>query len=174
MPVNVLIESADWETQLGSKLEGVILQVCMLTIRRAPVLDVVTDFRREAIGLSVVLTNDTQVRTLNKTYRTKDKSTNVLSFQSFETQSEMLDRFLSDEPLDEDSAYIGDVILTYETIKQEAEEQEKSFLHHFTHLLVHGCLHLLGYDHEKETEANAMEAIEISILRELSIANPYE
>jgi len=106
--------------------------------------------------ISIVLTDDTHIQALNRDYRGKDKSTNVLSFPQ-------------DEP-----ALLGDVICAHETIAREAEEQGKSFHDHFTHMLIHGALHLLGYDHETDEEAEEMESLEIEILSKLNIKNPYE
>ena len=106
--------------------------------------------------LAVVLSDDDAVRELNHQFRGKDKSTNVLSFPS-------------DEP-DE----WGDVILAYGVIQNEAVEQNKRFEHHATHLVVHGVLHILGYDHIDDDDAREMESLEIAILAKLAIANPYE
>ncbi len=106
--------------------------------------------------VSVVLTNDAEVQKLNKTYRHQDKPTNVLSFVS-----------------DADGE-LGDIILAYETVVKEAEDAGLLPLHHVTHLIIHGFLHLLGYDHHHEEEAQRMETMEIRILRDLNIANPYE
>lgn len=106
--------------------------------------------------VSVVLTNDLAVHTLNKTFRHQDKPTNVLSFSS------------------DEEGELGDIILAYETIIQEAIDLGISPLHHTLHLIIHGFLHLLGYDHEKEKEAHEMERMEILILKTLNINNPYE
>lgn len=106
--------------------------------------------------VSIVLTNDEHIRTLNRDYRGKDKATNVLSFPQ-------------DEP-----EMLGDIIIALETIQREANEQNKSFDNHFTHMLVHGCLHLMGFDHITDDEAEEMETLEVQILKQLNIKNPYE
>ena len=105
-------------------------------------------------SLSVVLADDKALRALNHTFRGRDKATNVLSFEG-------------------DGDQFGDIILAYETIRREAREQKKSFLRHAAHLIVHGCLHLQGYDHEREEEAKKMEAKEKSILAKLGFPDPY-
>ena len=106
--------------------------------------------------VSVVLSNDEQVQILNKTFRHKDSPTNVLSFSS------------------EMDGELGDIILAYETVMREATEEEISFVNHTLHLIIHGFLHLLGYDHEDESDAYKMEQMEIQILKSLNIKNPYE
>ncbi len=106
-------------------------------------------------SLTTVLADDAAVQALNRDFRSKDKPTNVLSFPSGEEE------------------YLGDIIVSLDTVKREAEAQGKTFEHHLTHLLVHGILHLLGYDHEQEEEAVEMEGLEIEILEKIGISNPY-
>lgn len=106
--------------------------------------------------LSIVFADDKTLQELNKTYRQKDKPTNVLSFPS------------------EEEGELGDIILAYETIIKESAENGISPLHHTLHLIIHGFLHLLGYDHQEETETEHMEKTEILILNHLNISNPYE
>ena len=105
-------------------------------------------------AVSIVLAEDAFVHDLNKRYRQKDKPTNVLSFAGAE-------------------GTLGDIILACETIKSEAREQGKRFEAHLAHLVVHGILHLRGFDHETEAEASQMEQKEIDILKELGFLNPY-
>lgn len=107
--------------------------------------------------VAIVLANDTMIRQLNDEFRGMDKATNVLSFPA------------------DDGEMLGDVILSVETLEREAAQQHKTVQDHATHLLIHGLLHLLGYDHELgEQEAEEMEAVEIAMLAVLNIANPYE
>jgi len=116
------------------------------------------------IHVDVTLTDDPEMQIINQSYRGKDKPTNVLSFPQFNTPQEMKGQ---------KEILLGDIVLSYTTIKTEAREQEKTFENHFTHLLVHGCLHLLGFDHVVISEADKMEALEIMILEKLGIPNPY-
>ena len=110
--------------------------------------------------LSVILTNDARIRELNAHYRDKDKATNVLSFPV-------------DQQMPEGPEVLGDVVIALETVLAEAEEQGKLVPDHLSHLVVHGVLHLLGFDHIDAAEAEEMEALERQILQTLSIADPY-
>jgi probable rRNA maturation factor len=113
--------------------------------------------------LSLVLGDDTLVRTLNRAWRGQDKPTNVLSFGVGE-----------DGPRPPGAPLLlGDVVLAFETVAAEATAQEKPLADHLAHLVVHGVLHLMGFDHEAAAEAARMEALEISILAGLGIADPY-
>lgn len=114
--------------------------------------------------LSLCFMNDKEIQVLNKDYRGKDKPTNVLSFPN---------EALSDA-IEGRSVLLGDIVLSFETIQREAAAQGKKFMDHTTHMIIHGFLHLLGYDHTEAQEAEAMEAQEIKILEALRIANPYE
>lgn len=112
--------------------------------------------------LSLVFSDDAGIRELNSGWRGKDKPTNVLSFPAFPVR-----------PGDPLPPMLGDIVLAAETISREAELEEKSFEHHLTHLIVHGFLHLVGYDHETEEEAETMETLERRALARLAIPDPY-
>ena len=105
--------------------------------------------------LSIALVSDSDIQALNRDYRHKDKPTNVLSFP-------------------QDGPLLGDIILALETVQREAAEKSISLEHHVTHLIIHGFLHLQGYDHETDEMAAEMEALEIAALASLNIDNPYE
>ncbi|QKC93317.1 rRNA maturation RNase YbeY [Mesorhizobium sp. NZP2298] len=112
--------------------------------------------------LSVVFSDDAHIRTLNAGWRGKDKPTNVLSFPAFPP--------VPGGPL---PPMLGDIVLAAETVTREAALEDKPLENHITHLVVHGLLHLLGYDHETDAEAEAMEAIERAALARLAIPDPY-
>ena len=110
-------------------------------------------------AVSLLLADDAAVTALNRDFRGRDAPTNVLSFPP--------------APEAREPGFLGDIALAAETIAREAENQGKSIECHAAHLVVHGFLHLLGYDHESEADAEAMEARERAILASLGIADPY-
>ena len=114
--------------------------------------------------LAVMLTDDAGIRTLNSNWRGIDKPTNVLSFPALQPAAGAP----ADAP-----RMLGDIAIAYETTRKEADEEEKPFDHHLSHLAVHGFLHLIGYDHEKDDDAEAMEDLEREILAQLGIPDPY-
>ncbi len=120
--------------------------------------------------MSLVLADDALVQTLNRDYRDKDKPTNVLSFALLDDLDDTDDDLARDEGM---PILIGDVILAFETVQREAREQGKSVEDHLTHLVIHGVLHLLGYDHQSDPDADRMERLETSILARMGIADPY-
>lgn len=129
---------------LEQKAESVVDQTC-------------TRLQTVRSGQTVVLFSDDQtIQDLNDRFRAKNQPTNVLSF-----------------PAPESADYPGDVILAYETCEKEAAQRGISILNHATHLVLHGFLHLLGYDHQSNEEATLMEGLETEILKELGIRDPY-
>jgi probable rRNA maturation factor len=115
--------------------------------------------------LAVMLTDDAGIRTLNLNWRGIDKPTNVLSFPALPPTG-------ASGP-DDAPRMLGDIAIAYETTRQEADDEQKPFDHHLSHLAVHGFLHLIGYDHEKDDEAEKMESLEQEILAQLGIPDPY-
>jgi probable rRNA maturation factor len=118
-----------------------------------------------AAELAVMLTDDVGIATLNRNWRGIDKPTNVLSFPALQPSG-------GREP-DDAPAMLGDIAIAYETLRREADEEQKPFDHHLSHLAIHGFLHLVGYDHEKDGEAEVMESLERDILAQLGIPDPY-
>lgn len=115
--------------------------------------------------VAVMLTDDQGIRTLNSNWRGIDKPTNVLSFPALQPEGA---RKPGDAP-----RMLGDIAIAFETMRREADEEQKPFDHHLSHLAVHGFLHLVGYDHENDADAEEMEALEREILAELGIPDPY-
>jgi probable rRNA maturation factor len=115
--------------------------------------------------LAVMLTDDAGIRTLNLNWRGIDKPTNVLSFPALPPTG-------AGGP-DDAPRMLGDIAIAYETTRREADDEQKPFDHHLSHLAVHGFLHLMGYDHEKDDDAEAMETLEQEILAQLGIPDPY-
>ena len=115
--------------------------------------------------LAVMLTDDAGIRTLNRNWRGIDKPTNVLSFPALAPERAPA---AGDAP-----RMLGDIAIAFETTRAEAEAERKPFDHHLSHLAVHGFLHLIGYDHETDHDAEVMEGLERAILARLGIPDPY-
>ncbi|MCO6391503.1 rRNA maturation RNase YbeY [Aliihoeflea aestuarii] len=153
LEIDIAVEAGDWpdENVLSAQAES----ACAATFAELGIEP------RES-ELSLVFTDDASIRNLNREWRGKDKATNVLSFPAFKVA-----------PGDALPPMLGDVILAFETVSREAALEDKPFEHHLAHLLVHGLLHLLGYDHENDADADEMEGLERKILMRLSIPDPY-
>jgi probable rRNA maturation factor len=115
--------------------------------------------------LAVMLTDDAGIRTLNSNWRGVDKPTNVLSFPALQPSGR--------GGLDDAPRMLGDIAIAYQTTRKEADDEQKPFDNHLSHLAVHGFLHLIGYDHEKDDDAETMETLEAEILAQLGIPDPY-
>ncbi len=144
--VSVAADSVAMDADWHTIAQGAVHQAIAITGLKMPA---------EA-ELSVLLCDDKMIAELNAKWRNKNKPTNVLSF-----------------PAGHDNPLLGDIVISLETVQREAVLENKSFRDHFTHLLVHGFLHLFGYDHENESDAAAMEQLETKILAALDIADPY-
>ena len=161
LTVSVEHPCAAW-TEVMPDLERVVQAVAAASVAQAcPGL-----FEAE---ISFVFVDDKTQRDLNHTWRDQDRPTNVLSFPAQETVPGVVPQpEFPGIPLS-----LGDISLAFETIRDEAVAQRKSFSDHVTHLTIHGVLHLLGYDHGSDAEADVMESLEIRILAGLGIADPY-
>ena len=120
------------------------------------------------VEISIRLTSDDEVHTLNRQYRQQDKPTNVLSFPM--VQPDLIDSLSN---TDDGEVLLGDIVLAHETCAREAAERGVSIEDHATHLIVHGVLHLLGYNHMADADADAMESIERDVMASLGLHDPY-
>jgi probable rRNA maturation factor len=111
--------------------------------------------------VSVLLTDDSTIAKLNREWRGIDKPTNVLSFPA------------SGQNGREDIHLFGDIVLAYETLERECDDENRTFLHHLAHLSVHGFLHLIGYDHQNDSQAEEMEGLESKVMVRLNMPDPY-
>jgi len=148
--IDILVESPRWRA----------VPTAQRTVRRA--IAAAAARARAGSELSIVLTDDAAMRTLNRRWRGKNRPTNVLSFPSGES-----------DPQRGKPRHLGDIVIAYETTAREAIGESKPFAHHLAHLTVHGFLHLLGYDHDKDDDAEKMERLERTILKRIGIPDPY-
>ncbi|WP_130538029.1 rRNA maturation RNase YbeY [Thiomicrorhabdus indica] len=120
----------------------------------------------QVVEMTVRVVDEVESQELNRDYRGKDSPTNVLSFE-FEQPMGLVE-------LGEELPYLGDLVICAAVVEREAKEQNKSLEAHWAHMMVHGTLHLQGYDHIEEKDAQEMEALEIKIMQKLGFDNPYE
>jgi probable rRNA maturation factor len=152
--IDILVESARW-----SGRRGVQPLLRRAIAGAATALPAKSARATSGAELAIVLTNDSAIRKLNRTWRGKNEPTNVLSFPA--------------DPQAGAHRLLGDIVIAYETLAREARAERKPFDHHLAHLAVHGYLHLVGFDHEDEDEAAAMEGLETAILARLKVPDPY-
>lgn len=151
--IDIAKQAGDWPSDLG--LKKLIDAATKQTMAHLQLGNIESE-------LSVLLTDDAGIQVLNAQWRNIDKPTNVLSFPIMQLA-----------PKEQPGPMLGDIVLAYETLLKEATEENKELGDHFTHLIVHGLLHLLGYDHEIDNEAVLMEALEKQILENMGIDDPY-
>lgn len=147
--IDILVEAEGWEC-IGD-LEAIIRRAAGAALAAGG---------KGAGSISLLLCDDAAIQRLNASFRGKDKPTNVLSFPAPVMPGDL-------------APSLGDIALAYETCAREAEVEGKTIADHLAHLVIHGTLHLLGYDHETDSEAEAMEALEIRVLAGLGIDDPY-
>lgn len=170
--IDIVIESALWAGEPAA--EAVVrdaIATAAAVVGAAPGrIRPVSAGRVSAGEVSVVLTDDDAIRRLNRVWRRIDKPTNVLSFPAAKLPAAKLPMANRSDP---SSPLLGDIIIAYETTAHEAAAEPKSFAHHVAHLAVHGFLHLLGYDHDSDEEAEEMERLEARILARLDVPDPH-
>ena len=165
--MNIIVEIAkeldEWDNYPEID-EHLFSEIASMILSRYQNFSVVKEFE-----LSILLAGNKQMQSLNGKFRKKDKATNVLSFPDVEIDWRKIVEFIPDN----DYMYLGDIAFGYEVIDLEAKNKLISFQDHFKHLVIHAILHLIGYDHIKDDDAEAMESIEIEILEAISIKSPY-
>ena len=149
--IDVIVRSPRWRKRPTAK-----------TIVKRAVLAAVEAISTPPTELAIVLSDDSAIQALNRDWRGKNAPTNVLSFPAAAAGKSR-----SAPP------YIGDIVIAYQTVVREAVAEGKPFNHHLAHLAVHGFLHLLGYDHENDRDAQTMERLERKILKRLAVPDPY-
>jgi probable rRNA maturation factor len=162
--VEISIEDESWKN-LKFDLKKIIKKACLATLEHLKTFPKNKTKNDKSCEISVLLTNDDHIKKLNKQYRDKNQATNVLSFPMIKNIKKELEK--------NKLITLGDITLAYETLERESKSQKKEFKNHLTHLIIHSMLHLLGYKHSNNTEAEIMEYEEASILKKLGIDNPY-
>ena len=161
LPITEVLVVADcWQSEPDAEA---VIQRAVATA--AEVVDAILHVDLGEAELAVMLTDDAGIRTLNSNWCGIDKPTNVLSFPALPPTGE--------SGPDEAPRMLGDIAIAYETMRREADDEQKPFDHHLSHLAIHGFLHLMGYDHETDDDAEAMETLEQQILAQLGIPDPY-
>lgn len=162
--VDVVIHSDKWR-KCHFDCEEYLSIVSQAVLRNLPF-----DPSDSQLELTILLADDQKLKELNLEYREIDKPTNVLSFPYINIDRSNINASI----LNHDSLYLGDIALSYETIERESIEQNKIFKDHLIHMLVHGILHVFGYDHENDDDSMVIEGLEANImLKEFNIPNPY-
>jgi probable rRNA maturation factor len=173
LSVTILDEAGDWSA-FASREEAILRAAAALA--RHPGC-------AEARGAEacIVLADDTLVQSLNRDYRGKDAPTNVLSFPFQQPAGSAHSSDIGSDAAEPrhlgpgvaEPRHLGDVVLAAETVSREADAQDTPLLHHLQHLVVHGLLHLLGFDHDTDAQAEVMERLEVQILATLGVPDPY-
>ncbi len=161
--INLIIDDNNW-VGLNFKLKNATKKAIEATLSYLNYFHSI-----KTIELTIQLSNDHFLNELNKKFLNKDYPTNILSFPSYELSKGNFASLQNEAG----SIYLGDIAVSFERINEESLAQSKTFKNYYTHIIVHGILHLLGYDHQKAKEADIMENTEIQILKSLKISNPY-
>jgi probable rRNA maturation factor len=157
--IEVIVRSARWR---GQPRAAAIVKTALLAAAQA--------VSTPPAELAIVLGDDSAIRALNRKWRGQNAPTNVLSFAAAPPARAGAS---PDGATRQASPYIGDIVIAYETTAREAAAEGKPFKHHLTHLAVHGFLHLIGYDHDNDRDADIMERLERRILKRLAVPDPY-
>lgn len=172
----------EWTSPAGHKFEHNLADrrwQPLLEAGRQTCLVLADNFARKmqlpAFEVSILWTDDTEMAGLNQQFRQKQGPTNILSFPALAKLPDSLSsQSVSGQSVSSGPVFLGDMALSFDVLTKEAVQNGQKPEHHLAHLFLHGLLHLTGYDHQEETEAEEMETLEIQLLSEVNIANPYE
>jgi len=160
--IEAIIENLWWENIISEYFE----QKLMLIVN-----EIIVNTNNENIlnffSISILFTGDKKITQLNKKFKKINFPTNILSFPAMRNMN--ADNFLNNN----DDNFLGDIVISSDTLIKESNSEKKPPMDHLVHLFIHGVLHLLGYDHENSYEAKIMEVLEVKILKNLNISNPY-
>ncbi len=159
----VMITDPRWD---ALELEALAETACLVALE-------ISGVNPEGFEVSVMGCGDARIAELNAEFRGKPAPTNVLSWPAFDLAAGAAGCLPTLPKADFPPESIGDIAIAFDTCQREAAEKNVKFNDHVTHLVLHGCLHLLGYDHENDPDATIMEDLEIKALAKLGIANPY-
>lgn len=168
LQLNISVEDEAWIQALpdAEQISNEVMNQTLRFIKANEEIDFLS--LGKPIIINLALSNDTYIQELNAEFRKMNKPTNVLSFANIDDES-----FEDDLPLFNEIE-LGDIMIAIETMQREALEKGISLKDHYSHLFIHGLLHLLGYDHQEDAEAELMEGCETQILASLNIKNPYQ
>jgi probable rRNA maturation factor len=169
--INIEIESSSKKWLVEKNIEKFIEETCKKLI---PLTDLKKILKKNFIlEISISLVSDAQIKKINSEFRDKNKPTDVLSFSNLDEKI-IRNKGIVKAVGDLKYLFLGDIVLSYETIKKDSLAQKKNFRNHMTHLILHSILHLIGFDHEETEMAKKMERLEIQILKKFKIRNPYQ
>lgn len=156
--IDILVKSVNW-TSVDFNVE----EYCKKVMEEVAFEVLGKDYKNRSIEVSLLLADDENLHNLNKEFRNKDGATNILSFPFYKVQKDIGKNILNSN----NYTFLGDIAISYERVMNESLEQEKTFIEYFSHILIHGLLHLFGYDHILDQEANIMEKLEIKIMKKI-------
>lgn len=162
--ISFIIEDHKWQDFMDTH-KNIMADIIAYCFKKTGIIPL----KNRCDNIQITLTNNDNIQIINKGWLNKDKPTNVLSFPSFEPEEIQSHAYHTESDIE-----FGDIIIAWEYCQNEAGEANIPFLEHIAHMLIHGMLHILGYDHNDYSEATIMEALETQILKEFGFANPYD
>ena len=168
--IDITIRNMDWKRI--NKIENLIKEIVNKLIIETEINEVLKSPKCKLLNIDITLVNDRQIKDINYKFRNKNKATDILSFPMINCE-EIKIIGLKNLLKKQENIFLGDIVISLETVRKDVIKSDKSFKNHLYHLILHSILHLIGYDHVNNKDAKKMENIEISILRKFGIRNPY-